>query len=137
VIGRIILLVIVFFIPLSSTYAHDFDTIAFSYILSNPDASYSDFENYLRDSGDITAVEQLQNIETKLSSVLALPGKKYVVNYARENPDFTYGDIKKLIGDDPMLSEIGSEVIYSFLHTSLQTEKNFMSFDFFIRTIYL
>jgi hypothetical protein len=44
--------------------------------------------------------------ENKLATALSLPGKKYLANYAIDNPDFTYSEIKEQIGDDPMFLEI-------------------------------
>lgn len=121
----------------SLSYAHDFDTETMAYILWNPDASWADFQEYVAQSDDTELQWELENTESKLVVILSLPGKKYIANYAIENPDFTYSDIDNLIWDDPMLSEIGSEVIYSFLSSRLQEEKTFISLDYFLRFIYL
>ena len=101
------------------SYAHDFNTETMSYILGNPDASWSDFAEYVSSSDDTILQEEIAETDTKLAIVLGLPGKKYVENYAIVNPDFGFADIQELIADDPMLSEIGAETIYSFLKTAL------------------
>ena len=110
-----------------SVSAHEFDDEAFLYILGNPDATMTEFTQYLESTKtqEEDYSELFEDAEDKLSSILSLPGKKYVVNYAKKNPDFSYWDIEWLIQDDPMLSEIGSEQIYLFLSQVFQEDTEF------------
>ncbi len=127
-------LLFLFFSPIA--YAHDFDDETFSFILSNPNATLTEFENVIRSSHDYEMEARFANIDTKIIEILALPGKKYLANYAVNNPDFTYSDIKEQIWDDPMLSELWAEVLYSFLSERLQEKSWYdISFDFFIKII--
>jgi len=106
--------VIIFLLPLNAS-AHSFDIDLLQYILSTPEASWSDFSNYVSRSGSIDLQNALQNPVEEVIVALELPGKLYVWNYVDENPDFTQEDIATLIQDDPMLSEIGAERIYTYL----------------------
>ncbi|MDA9129469.1 HupE/UreJ family protein, partial [Candidatus Gracilibacteria bacterium] len=117
--------------------AHSLNSETVAYILGNPDASWSDFQAHVRDSNDPSLQAEIEDTESKFITVLSLPGKQYVSNYVVENPDFSFSDINTLVQDDPMLSEIGPEVIYSFLSGRLQADKKIISFDYFLRFIYL
>lgn len=129
-------IIIGFFLFFFSTqaYAHDFDTEAMTYILSHNEATWTDFESHMLSIDSWEFTENVERTEFKLSTALSLPGKKYVVNYAKANPEFSYSEIQNLIQDDPMLSEIWAEAIYSFLHTKLQQGYT-ISFDFLIQFI--
>ena len=89
----------------SNVYSHDFNTKAFAYILEKPESTLDEFIDYLKIDLE-PGSEVFETAEEKLLTILSLPGKKYVVNYVRDNLDFKYNDIKNLIKDDPMLSEI-------------------------------
>lgn len=130
---------IILLLAISSTpivNAHDFDTETMAYILWNPEASWSDFAEYVATSDDASLQEEIKDTQTKLSLILSLPGKKYVGNYAIAHPDFNFIEIQELIADDPMLSEIGAETIYSFLKTALSEPwDTSVDTSFFLRTI--
>lgn len=115
--------------------AHDFNQEAFEYILNNPDATWTDFESQVETFDDPVLEELMADTEAKITVALSMNGKEYINQYVEENPDFTYTDIKNLIADDPMFSEIGSEILYSFLSERFQTDTSFISLDFFIRFI--
>lgn len=136
-ISKILLATILLSFSFLPTSAHDFDEDTFKYILSNTDASWLDFSEFIQNGEDELLKAELLETSSKLPILLSLPGKKYVVNYTNENPDFSYSDIKELIQDDPMLSEIWAETIYSFLSTALRPDDSNFSVDFFLRTIYI
>ena len=129
---------ILFFCLFWNSYAHDFNEETMKYILSNPESTWSDFESHISSFEDEELEEKLQNINSKLATILSMPGKKYVTTYANANKDFSYSDIEELIVDDPMLWEIGPEIIYSFLSEKLQWRSAYsISLDYFFRFIYL
>ena len=136
-IKKLLVLLLVFFCGVPAMYAHDFDTETMAYILWNPEASWTDFSSYVAGGDDSVLQNEIENTDTKLALALGLPWKKYVANYAVENPNYSFTDIRELIADDPMLSEIGAETIYSFLKKALSKEwdSNIISLDFFLRTI--
>ena len=132
---KILLAFALLFFSLSYTSAHDFNEEAFSYILNNPDATWSDFEWQVATFEDPALEELMQDTQSKLTVALSITGKEYVMDYAKANPDFTYTDIKNLIWTDPMLTEIWVEVIYSYLSEKLQADTSYISWDYFVRFI--
>ena len=133
---KIILLFLLLGLSGFVSHAHDFDGETMSYILSTPEASWSDFSRYVDSSGDAVLLEEISSASGKISLALSLPGKKYIVNYAQQHPDFSYAEIAELTRDDPMLSEIWPEAIYSFLSSAFQQERSIvLESGFFFRTI--
>ena len=94
---KIFLIFILLFSVWVPVSAHDFNEEAFSYILNNPDATWSDFEKQIVTFDDPELEELIQDTKSKLTVALSMTGKKYVVDYAKANPDFTYTDIKEII----------------------------------------
>ena len=45
--SKVLVLLVVFFSLFSPTQAHDFDVEAMSYVLSNSEATWTDFESYM------------------------------------------------------------------------------------------
>lgn len=134
---RIFLFCILTITSIGLCYSHSFDEDTFAYILSHPDISWSEFELFISQGDDAILQEEITDIEQKLALVLSLPGKKYIGNYAKNNPDFSYSDINTLISDDPMLAEIGAEPIYNFLISQLRSDRLWIWWDFFMRLIIL
>lgn len=112
---QLILICCVFLSSFSLAWAHDFDSDIMRYVLSTPDATWSEFSEYIGESESSDLKSFLIDTRSKVEVALELPGKKYVALYTNENPDFSYQDLKKLIGDDPMLTELWVENIYSYL----------------------
>ena len=116
--------------------AHDFNLDAMTFMLANGNASWTEFEEYMLSIDDGEFEEGIQIVENKLATALSLPGKRYLADYAIDNPDFSYSDIRELIWDDPMFLEIGPEVLYSFLDSRLRPDSGYtISFDFFVQFI--
>ena len=95
-----------FFILYTPATAHDFDVDLMIYILGNPDATWTEFREFIETGENELLQEAVTDINGRVEIALELPGKKYVGLYANENPDFNYNDIQELIGDDPMLGEL-------------------------------
>ncbi len=112
---KILVLTIVLLWSINPSAAHDFDADIMEYILSTPDATWSDFSEYIQVQKKVDLEDSLKDTREKIELALELPGKKYVGLYTNENPRFTYKDLKEVIGDDPMLVELGIENIYSYL----------------------
>lgn len=138
---KIFLSFFVLFLLLWQAFAHDFNEEAFVYMLWNPQTSLESFEEYIQTIDDEGFLETYNDKQQQLSILLSLPGKKYVVNYALANTDFTETDIQNLISEDLMLWEIWAERIYNFLHNALRqeevTEIQISSFELFKNTIIL
>lgn len=134
-ISKIYVLFILLFWVYSSVFAHDFNEEAFSYILNNPDATWSDFADQVKTFDDPALEELISDTNSIITVALSMRGKEYIEAFTSANPDFTYSDIRNLIADDPMLTEIWVEVIYSFLSERLQEEKSYISWDYFLRFI--
>jgi len=117
-------------------HGHDFNIEAMTFMLANGDATWTEFEEYMLSIDDEEFKDGIQITENKIATALSLPGKKNVANYAFDNPDFTYFDIKEQIWDDPMLLEVWPEAIYSFLNTRLRGGEWYaITFDFFVQFI--
>ncbi len=130
------LICVSFFSFFSSVKAHNFSIDAEIFALSNTGATWTDFEEYMLSIDDGEFEEGIKLVENKISTALSLPWKEHVANYAVANSDFTYFDIAEQIGDDPMLLEIGPEVIYSFLNTRLRPDGWYtISLEFFMQFI--
>lgn len=127
-----------FFILYIPATAHDFDVDLMIHVLWNPDATWTEFREFIETGENELLQEAITDINQRVEIALEIPGKKYVALYVNENPDFTYSQIKELIGDDPMLTELWVENIYSFLSQaySPQRDESF-DFSFFLRTIWI
>jgi hypothetical protein len=138
-IKNFLLLWIVSFLCLFSTSnAHDFDVETVSYMLSNTGATWTDFESYMLSIDNWEFESFIEDSDSSITTALTLPWKRYLVNYALENPDFTYTDIKREIWNDPMLSELWTEVLYSFLSERLQDKPWYtISWDYFQQIVTL
>ena len=94
---KVLLAFTLLFFSFLQASAHDFNEEAFSYILANPDATWSDFESQIATFDDPVLEELMQDTQSKLTVALSMSGKEYVMDYANANPNFTYSDIKELI----------------------------------------
>ena len=124
---RIILILCICFWVFIPASAHDFNEEAFEYILNNPNATWSDFTDQIETFDDPVLEELMDDTDSKLTVALSMRGKEYIMQYAETNTDFSYTDIKQLIVDDPMFSEIGPEVLYSYLSERLKEKTSFIS----------
>jgi len=89
--------------------AHDIDPRILNYILDNPQASLTDLYNLAEETENKDMLDY-----DLVGTVLQLPGKKLAAKELMAS-DKSIASIQAIVGDDPMLNELGLEKIQEYI----------------------